>query len=45
MQDHNGLFARLLPIAFSAFSGSDIFGVCGRRFDLFAILGLLRNRG
>jgi len=37
MQDHDGLFARQLPIALTGFSASDILGFCWRRFDLLAI--------
>ena len=37
MQDHNGLFARQLPIAISASWALDILGFCQRRFDLLAI--------
>jgi len=37
MQDHNGLFARRLPIAFPASKALDMLGFCQRRFDLFAI--------
>ena len=39
--DHNGLFARRFPIAFSGFSATDIFGFYQRRFDLLAINSLL----
>lgn len=45
MHGHNGLFARLLPIAFSASQAKDILGFCWRRFDLFAINQLASNRG
>jgi hypothetical protein len=37
MQDHNGLFARQLPVAFPASEALDILGFCRRRFDLLAI--------
>ena len=37
MQDHNGLFARWLPIGSSAFATMALLGFCLRRFDLFAI--------
>jgi hypothetical protein len=43
--DHNGLFARRFPIAFSGFYATDIFGFYQRRFDLLAINGLSCNRG
>ena len=46
MHGHNGLFARLLPIALSASKAKDILrGFCWRRFDLFAINQLASNRG
>jgi hypothetical protein len=35
--DHNGNFARQLPIALSGFMPSAIHGFFWRRFDLFAI--------
>jgi hypothetical protein len=38
--DHNGLFARRFPIAFSGFYATDIFGLYQRRFDRLAINGL-----
>jgi hypothetical protein len=37
MLDHDGLFARRLPFAFSCFSHLDVRGFCRRRFDRFAI--------
>jgi hypothetical protein len=37
MPDHNGLFARQLPIAFPGFKPLVIHGIFQRRFDLFAI--------
>jgi hypothetical protein len=40
MSGLDGLFARLLPIAFSCFSHLDIPGFCRRRFDLFTIVRL-----
>jgi hypothetical protein len=43
--DHNGLFARRFPIAFSGFSATDLFGFNQRRFDLLAINSLFCNRG
>ena len=43
--DHNGLFARRFPIAFSGFYATDLCGFYQRRFDLFAINGLSCNRG
>jgi len=33
-KDHNGLFARRLPIAVSGSWATDILGFCRRRFDL-----------
>jgi hypothetical protein len=45
MHGHNGLFARLLPIALSASKASDMDGFGWRRFDLFAINQLASNRG
>ena len=36
-QDHNGLFARQLPIGFPASKALDFVGFCWRRFDLLAI--------
>ena len=42
---HDGLFARRLLIAFSGFSPVDIPRLLRRRFDLFAILRSIRNRG
>jgi len=41
MLDPDGLFARRLPIAFSAFSASTELGFCLRRFDLLAIKRLV----
>ncbi len=38
MLGHDGLFARQLPIVSSCFSHLGIFGLCRRRFDLFAIV-------
>ena len=43
--DHNGLFARRFPIAFSGFYAADLIGFYQRRFDLLAINGLSCNRG
>ena len=45
MHGHNGLFARLLPIAMSASRALVLRGFCWRRFDLFAINQLASNRG
>ena len=43
--DHNGLFARRFPIAFSGCCAADIFGFYQRRFDLLTFNGLSCNRG
>jgi hypothetical protein len=43
--DHNGLFARRFPIAFSGFYAADLIGFYLRRFDLLTINGLSCNRG
>jgi hypothetical protein len=43
--DHNGLFARRFPIAFSGYCAADLIGFYQRRFDLLAINGLSCNRG
>jgi hypothetical protein len=32
--DHNGLFARRIPFAFSGFAATDIYGFFQRRFGL-----------
>ena len=40
MPDHDGLFARQLPVALSCLSHLDIVGFCRRRFDLWAIVRL-----
>jgi hypothetical protein len=44
-KDHNGLFARWLPIASSGSKAAAVVGFCQRRFDLLAIIGMFRNRG
>jgi hypothetical protein len=45
MPGHNGVFAHRFPIAFSCcYTRADAPGFYRRRFDLFAINRLLRNR-
>ncbi len=43
MLGHDGLFARRFPIGCTGLMPSDLIGVYQRRFDLFAIVGVLRN--